>query len=94
LREDASSPLADRVRAGDAAALAAFLEDRRPALLAFVERRLGAALRGKLEPQDVLQELAIKALHDLPRADLSARDPFSWLCHLAEQLLELLHEPG
>jgi len=87
LREDASSPLADRVRAGDAAALAAFLEDRRPALLAFVERRLGAALRGKLEPQDVLQELAIKALHDLPRADLSARDPFSWLCHLAEQCI-------
>jgi RNA polymerase sigma-70 factor (subfamily 1) len=87
LRDDASSPLADRVRAGDAAALAEFLEERRPALLAFVERRLGAALRGKLEPQDVLQELAIKSLHDLPRADLADRDPFGWLCHLAEQCI-------
>jgi RNA polymerase sigma-70 factor (ECF subfamily) len=87
LREDAPSPLSDRVRAGDAAALAEFLEERRPALLAFVERRLGPALRGKLEPQDVLQELAVKALHDLPRADFTSREPFGWLCHLAEQCI-------
>jgi RNA polymerase sigma-70 factor, ECF subfamily len=80
-------PLADRVRARDPAALAAFLEHRRPALLAFVERRLGSALRGKLEAQDVLQELAVKALRELPNADLSTRDPFSWLCHLAEQCI-------
>ena len=80
-------PLADRVRAHDAAALAAFLELRRPALLAFVERRLGSALRGKLEAQDVLQELAVKALRELPNADLSTRDPFGWLCHLAEQCI-------
>jgi RNA polymerase sigma-70 factor, ECF subfamily len=79
--------LADRVRRRDAAALASFLEERRPALMAFVERRLGSALRGKLEPQDVLQELAVKALRELPQADLSTRDPFSWLCHLAEQCI-------
>lgn len=87
LRDDVPSPLADRVRAGDPAALAEFVEERRPALLAFVERRLGPALRGKLEPQDVLQELAIKALYDLPRADFAVRDPFGWLCHLAEQCI-------
>ncbi len=85
--DDTSSTLADRVRAGDAAALAAFLEERRPALLAFVERRLGPALRGKLEPQDVLQELAVKALRELPRAEFGDRDPFGWLCHLAEQCI-------
>jgi RNA polymerase sigma-70 factor (ECF subfamily) len=79
--------LAERVRRRDPAALAAFLEERRPALLTFVERRLGSALRGKLEPQDVLQELAVKALKELPQADLSMRDPFSWLCHLAEQCI-------
>jgi len=79
--------LADRVRRHDPAALAAFLEDRRPALLAFIERRLGSALRGKLEPQDVLQELAVKSLRELPNADLSTRDPFGWLCHLAEQCI-------
>jgi len=79
-------PLADRVRAGDAAALAAYLEDRRPALRAFVERRLGPTLRGKLEPDDVLQELAVKALHDLERKP-QITDPFNWLCHLAEQCI-------
>ena len=80
-------PLVDRVRRRDPAALAAFIEQRRPALIAFVERRLGSALRGKLEPQDVLQELAVKSLRELPQADLSTRDPFSWLCHLAEQCI-------
>jgi RNA polymerase sigma-70 factor, ECF subfamily len=79
--------LVDRVRQHDAAALAAFLEERRPALLAFIDRRLGAALRGKLEATDVLQELAVKALRELPATDLSTRDPFGWLCHLAEQCI-------
>lgn len=82
-----TASLADRVRQHDPAALAAFLEDRRPALLSFVERRLGSSLRGKLEPQDVLQELAVKSLRELPNADLSSRDPFGWLCHLAEQCI-------
>ena len=80
-------PLADRVRKRDATALAAFLEERRPALLSFVDRRLGSALRGKVETQDILQELAMKALRELPQADLSTRDPFGWLCHLAEQCI-------
>ena len=80
------NPLADRVKAGDAAALAAYLQERRPALRAFVERRLGSTLRGKLEPDDVLQELAVKALRDLPQAG-EMKDPFSWLCHLAEQCI-------
>jgi RNA polymerase sigma-70 factor (ECF subfamily) len=84
---DAPNPLTARVRAGDPTALAAFVEERRPALLAFVERRLGSGLRGKLEPQDVLQELAVKALRELPATDLKDRDPFGWLCHLAEQCI-------
>ena len=79
-------PLADRVKAGDATALAAYLQERRPALRAFVERRLGSTLRGKLEPDDVLQELAVKSLHELARKP-EITDPFSWLCHLAEQCI-------
>ena len=82
-----TASLADRVRQHDPAALAAYLEDRRPALLAFIERRLGSVLRGKLEPQDVLQELAVKSLRELPNTDLATRDPFGWLCHLAEQCI-------
>lgn len=69
----------------DPAAFAAFLEQRRPALVAFVEGRLGVTLRGKLDPQDIAQEVAIKALRELPQTELGDRDPFGWLCHLAEQ---------
>ena len=69
----------------DAAAHAAFLAERRPALLAFIETRLGPALRAKLDPQDVAQEVAVKALREFARLDPPPRDPFAWLCHLAEQ---------
>ncbi len=82
-----ADPLADRVRNRDAGALAEFIERRRPALTAFVERRLGAALRGKLEPQDILQDTTVRALRELATADFGTRDPFGWLCHLAEECL-------
>jgi len=84
---DLTDPLADDVRRGDAKALAAFLESRKPALLSFIERRLGAALRGKLEPTDLFQELAVKSLRELPQTNLEGKDPFGWLCHLAEQCI-------
>ncbi len=84
---DDATGLTHRVRQGDASALAEFVEARRPALLAFIERRLGADLRGKMEPQDVLQELSVKALKELPATSFGDRDPFSWLCQLAEQCI-------
>ena len=81
----------DRLRGGDAKALAEFLESRKPQLTAYVERSLGPALRAKVEPQDVIQETAVAALHALPQTDLSRRDPFGWLCQLAEQRIIDLH---
>jgi RNA polymerase sigma-70 factor (ECF subfamily) len=79
------TPPAEELRR-DPAALAAFIEQRRPALLSFIEHRLGPTLRGKLDPQDVAQEVAVKALRDAAQPD-AARDPFGWLCHLAEQCI-------
>ena len=79
--------LAERVRGHDSSALAEFMQVREASLLAFVDRRLGNELRGKMEPQDVLQELAVKALRELSQTDLAARDPFGWLCQLAEQCI-------
>jgi hypothetical protein len=64
-----------------------YLERRKPALLSFIEHRLGAALRGKLEPPDLFQELAVKALRELPQTNLEGKNPFGWLCHLAEQCI-------
>jgi len=77
--------LLQKLQAGDAQALAQFLEQQRRPLLAYIDRQLGPALRQKVEPEDVLQETAIQALRYLPQTDLSQHDPFGWLCQLAEQ---------
>jgi RNA polymerase sigma-70 factor (ECF subfamily) len=84
---DPTEPLSDRLRRGDAAALGPFIDEQQGGLLGFIASRLGPALRGKLEPQDVLQEVAVKAMRELPRTDLSRREPFGWLCQLAEQCI-------
>jgi RNA polymerase sigma-70 factor, ECF subfamily len=65
--------------------LVALLESRRPHLLAYIERRLGAGLRRKIEPLDIYQETAIAALNAWPTLELGERDPFGWLCQVAEQ---------
>lgn len=73
-----------RVRSGDVASLADYMQEVRKPLLAYIERRLGAALRAKVEPDDILQEVGLEAVRSLERANLQERKPFSWLCHLAE----------
>ncbi len=82
--DDAAAALADRIRNKDPQALVEFIELRRPPLLAFIQRNLSAALQRKLEPADILQEVSLSALDSLPEFDLADRDPFSWLCQLAE----------
>src|SRR5262245_48023156 len=77
--------LRDRVQAHDATALTEFLQLFRPQLLAYSDRNLGVVWRQKIETQDVWQETAISALDALPNADLSDRDPFGWLCQIAQQ---------
>lgn len=83
--DDSTAALIDRVRAGDRDALADFVELRRPQLLAFIGRSLSDALQRKVEPQDILQETTISAVNSLGEMDLSERDPFGWLCQLAER---------
>ncbi len=78
-------PLIDRIRARDDRALAEYLTARRPQLLAFIERRLGAMLRRKVEPEDLLQETSAEAIRSLPTIELGDREVFSWLCQVAER---------
>lgn len=82
---DNNEPLVERMKAGDRDALAAFIEDRRGPLLGYIERQLGAALRRKLEPDDIFQEVSAEAVRSLDGVDLSGRDPFGWLCQIAER---------
>jgi RNA polymerase sigma-70 factor (ECF subfamily) len=79
------SPLADRVRNHEPAALAEFIEQHRRQLFAFVDRQLGAGLRRKLEPDDIVQEVSAEAVRSLANVQFGDRDPFSWLCQIAER---------
>ncbi|MFO0807379.1 MAG: sigma-70 family RNA polymerase sigma factor [Gemmataceae bacterium] len=66
-------------------ALTELLQSKQRQLLTYIDRRLGDGLRRKLEPLDIFQETAIAALNAWPTLDLAGRDPFGWLCQIAEQ---------
>ena len=87
----ADDDLIRRLAARDSAALGEFLQAKRMPLLASIERQLGAALRRRVEPEDVFQETSAEAVRSLPQTDLSQRDPFGWLCQIAERKIIDLH---
>ena len=80
-----SDDIVARIHQRDTQALADFLAAHRPQLMAFIERQLGTALRRKIETDDVFQETSAEAVRALPTAELGDRDPFSWLCQIAER---------
>lgn len=82
---DAGRDLIARLRARDTEALAEYLTAHRNGLLAYIEKNMGAAVRSKLEPEDVLQEVCSEAIRTLPAYELGERDPFGWLCQLAQR---------
>lgn len=65
--------------------LAVFIESRKPQLLGYIQHHLGPALRQKLEPEDILQEVVVSALASPEQFEVPGRDPFKLLCQLAEQ---------
>ncbi|MFM8291854.1 MAG: RNA polymerase sigma factor [Planctomycetia bacterium] len=71
----------------DAAAVAACVQQNRPRLIAFVEQRMSAALKQRLDADDILQEVCLAAVRPAGGAadDRPGREPFGWLCHIAEQ---------
>lgn len=82
---DQDDVLIQRIRGGDQEAFLEFVESKRQALLAFIERNQSDALKRKVEAQDILQEVTLGAVNSFDTMDLSERDPFSWLCQLAER---------
>jgi RNA polymerase sigma-70 factor (subfamily 1) len=83
--------LAGRVKQKDVAALAEYLVAVRKPLAAFIERQLGAALRRKIEVDDVFQEVSVEAVRALDEAEFAHREPFSWLCQIAERRIVDAH---
>jgi RNA polymerase sigma-70 factor (ECF subfamily) len=83
--DESDDNLVKRVKAHDVAALAQFISQNRKPLLAFIERQLGPGLRRRLEVDDIFQELSVEAVRALETAEFEHREPFSWLCQIAER---------
>lgn len=79
------STLIDRIKRGDADALAEFIELRRPQLTGFIEKNLGTALRRKVDPEDLFQDVSADCIRALPDVKFEDRDPFGWLCQMAQR---------
>jgi RNA polymerase sigma-70 factor (ECF subfamily) len=89
---DASGPLMDRIHAGDRHALGEFFARHRSRLLKMVGLRLDRRLRGRLDPDDVLQEAFLDAARRLGEYAADPRmPPFLWLRFLTMQRLVALH---
>lgn len=76
---------------GDVEALGELLRLRRRELLGYIESRLGAALRRKVDADDILQETSAKAIESFAAIDFRQHDPFGWLCQLAERRIVDAH---
>ena len=88
---DLPDDVIERLLEGDAEALAELLVVKRGPLLGFIEHRLGAALRTKVEPDDIFQEVGAEAVRSLADAPIAGRDPFQWLCQIAERRIIDVH---
>lgn len=83
--------LIDRMRQGDKQALAEFIVLREAQLLAYIQRQMSDALQRKIEPRDLLQEVAAEAVRSLDDAVWTDREPFGWLCQVAQHRIVDAH---
>lgn len=85
------SDLVEKAHNGDRSALDRLLEVYRERLESHIVFRLGAALRGKVEIDDVVQDTLLKAFESFRRFEWQGEGSlFRWLCGIAEnRLLDL-----
>ena len=76
---------------GNADSLAEFLKVNQRQLCSFINRRLGEALKTKVEVDDVFQDVGAEALRSISPEFPGEREPFSWLCHIAERKIVDAH---
>lgn len=74
-----------RIRSGDQTAMAEFLDERRPQLLAFLHKNLSDAMRRKVDPEDLAQDVHFECIRALQNVEIGDQDPFNWVCKVAER---------
>ncbi|QDT53636.1 ECF RNA polymerase sigma factor SigD [Caulifigura coniformis] len=67
--------------------LVELLKEKQPQLLAYINRQLGSRLKQKVEAEDILQEATIDAVRRVAEFEQLQREPFGWLCQIAEHRL-------
>jgi RNA polymerase sigma-70 factor, ECF subfamily len=86
--------LIKRAQAGDRKSLDALFEDHRPRLLAFIELRMGAGLRARVDAQDILQQTFLKAIQSIGKFQWQGEGSFmSWLSGIAGNVVLDLADP-
>lgn len=78
------STILQKVRDGNADAMAELIEKYRPQLLGYINKNLSDALKRKVEAEDVLQEVSMHAVRAVGEVDIDA-DCFGWLCQVAQR---------
>ena len=95
MKHDSSTGVDDlerRLRSGDAQTLAELFSRERERLWRVIHFRMAEPLRGRLEPDDVLQEAYLAASQRLKHyAESPASTPFIWLRMIVNQTLTDLH---
>jgi RNA polymerase sigma-70 factor (ECF subfamily) len=86
-----SDVLVRRLRDREPEAMGQFFQLRREQLRVYVERNMGPALRRKVDPEDIVQEVGIECVRSIEIMDLAQRDPFSWMCQVAERRIVDAH---
>jgi RNA polymerase sigma-70 factor (ECF subfamily) len=88
LKDDPTRHLVERARAGDRAATEELVRNSRSQLLDSIRRRVGSGLRGKLDPEDVVQETSVRAPRSLEGFEWQGRGSFlRWLQDIAENFI-------
>lgn len=76
---------------GSVDSLAEFIDVNHKQVMAFISRRLGDALRSKVEVEDIFQEVSAEAIRSITPEFPGEREPFSWLCHISERKIVDAH---
>jgi RNA polymerase sigma factor (sigma-70 family) len=79
-----TNELVRRIRAGDERRFTELYERVAPALLAWVHLRLGPAARRQLDPEDVVQEIWLRALRAFPRFDPERGSFRGWIFQITK----------
>lgn len=75
----------EAIRKGDAAGWPLYIDQLRPMLIGHLERQMSDALKRKIEPEDILQEVSMEACTAGPEQQWEGREPRAWLFQLCER---------